>query len=44
MLDELTELPIYTQSLGLASAEVYEYDGVDQGLDREEPTRGLKQQ
>ena len=28
MLDELAEFPIYTQSLGLASAEVYECDGV----------------
>ena len=28
MLDELTDLPIYTQSLGLASAEVHRHDGV----------------
>ena len=28
MLDELTELPVYTQSLGWVNAEVYQYDGV----------------
>ena len=28
MLDELNELPIYTEMLGLASAVVYQYDGV----------------
>ena len=28
MLDESTEFPAYTQSLGLASVDVYEYDGV----------------
>ena len=28
MLNELTEFPVYTEPLGLASAEVYKYDGV----------------
>ena len=28
MLDELAEIPTYTEALGLVSAEVYEYDGV----------------
>ena len=28
MLDDPTEFPIYTEMLGLVSAEVYQYDGV----------------
>ena len=28
MLDELTEPPIYEETLGLVSAEVYKYNGV----------------
>ena len=28
MLDELTELPIFTEMLGMVSAKVYESDGV----------------